>query len=255
MSIKLHAVLGLALLPGCAAAELMPPDVAYSSSSYIRTALGALPEIRSAEETVRIARNNYENAFITAFLPTASLSFGTDIYDNASKAWRLRKDEVDSTASVNWNLFNTGRDSVALKSASVSLEQAELSLKQLKQSKSSTALNKFYALLSDSKLLVVAQQDLADKERQHALSKRLHEEGFKGMADLLQSENNLKSSQLSLAQAEASRFKSLIDFNTYINREPESEAELSYNQQQVQFVLPQLAEDISYMLVHHMDIR
>jgi len=250
MNARILAVLLVA--PVCAAAQ--EPAVSYSSSSYISAALAALPEVRSAEQNVKIARNSYQNAFITAFLPAASMEFGTSLYDNDTGAVRLRKDEIDSSASVNWNLFNSGRDSVALKTARVSLEQAELALKQLKQSKSSAALSRFYALLSDAKLLVVAQQDLADKERQYALSKRLHEEGFKGLADLLQSENNLKSSQLSLAQSEASRFKALLDFNAYINREPEAEAALDYAQKPIAVTLPDLSSDISYTLANHMDI-
>lgn len=251
---KSNGLLALAVLLFSVSASAQETGVSYSSSSYISAALAALPEVRSGEESVRIARNSYQNAFITAFLPSASLNFNTPLYDNETKALRLHRDETDSSASVDWNLFNSGRDSVALKTARTALVQAELALKQLKQSKASAALNRFYALLSDSKLLLVAQQDLADKERQHVLAKRLHEEGIKGLADLLQSENNLKSSQLSLAQAEAARFKALLDFNTYINREPEAEVMLDYQQKPIAVTLPDLASDISYALANHMDV-
>lgn len=247
--------LAFALLCPAAQAAAQEAAVSYSSSSYINAALAALPEVRSAEENVRIARNSFQNAFITAYLPSASLNFNTPLYDNDTKTLRLHKDETDSSASVDWNLFNSGRDSVALKTARTALDQSELALKQLKQSKSSSALTRFYALLSDSKLLLVAQQDLADKERQYTLAKRLHEEGIKGLADLLQSENNLKSSQLGLAQSEASRFKALLDFNAYINREPEADAALDYEQKPISVALPDLASDISYTLANHMDIR
>lgn len=245
------AALFFLLLPCSARGEA----VAFSSSSYINASLSAAPEVRQAQSAVEAARNTYENSVITGFLPAASLSFGTQLYDNDTKKIRLRRDDTDSSATVNWNLFNTGQDSVALKSARVALESAKLSLNQVKQARASAALDRFYALLSNTDLLQVAEQDLADKLRQYELAKRLHEEGFKGLADLLQSENNLKSSQLSLAQAQASRFKSLIDFNSYINRDPDEEVAPRYQRKKMEFALPPLVSDQAFMQANLLDLQ
>lgn len=243
-------------LPLCfAPSAVCAGEVSFSSASYISASLAASPEVRQARAAADAARNTYENSFITGFLPEASLAFDTQLYDNETGKVRLRRNDTDSSATVNWNLFNTGQDSVALKSARVALESAELGLKQAKQARSSAALDRFYSLLSSTDLLAVAEQDLADKLRQYELAKRLHEEGFKGLSDLLQSENNLKSSQLSLAQARASRFKALIDFNSYINREPDAEAALLYMRRKVEFAMPELALDLAFMQANLMDLQ
>ncbi|NLO92400.1 MAG: TolC family protein [Elusimicrobia bacterium] len=243
-------------LPLCfAPSAVCAGEVSFSSASYISASLAASPEVRQARAAADAARNTYENSFITGFLPEASLAFDTQLYDNETGKVRLRRNDTDSSATVNWNLFSTGQDSVALKSARVALESAELGLKQAKQARSSAALDRFYSLLSSTDLLAVAEQDLADKLRQYELAKRLHEEGFKGLSDLLQSENNLKSSQLSLAQARASRFKALIDFNSYINREPDAEAALLYMRRKVEFAMPELALDLAFMQANLMDLQ
>jgi len=202
----------------------------FTNSSYMRDVFAASPELKSAEESVRIADNSYFSTLIETSLPSLSLTAGAPLYGFSDLGgWegaRLNRNEVSSSARADWNLFNSGRDMLALKSARYSKDIAELQLKQLRQGLALSALSTYYNLLLKYKLLDVARGNLRDQESQNAIAKSLYENGLQKLTDMLQSDTDLRSSQLRLAQAEADYQNALVNFNSAIDRDPLADCHL-----------------------------
>jgi outer membrane protein len=226
----------------------------YSLSQYIDTAFEQSQTIKQYEESLRQNQYSYALTFIDAFLPSLSLSMSTPIYDKASR-FRFNKNEMTTTLSAGWNLFNSGDDVTKLKLSSISRTKAEINLDQIKQKEALKALGNFFSLLTAQRLLEVAKQDLENKEKEYNITKNLYDQGIKSWSDSLQSQSSLKLSELQFAQKEASYKRSLINFNNLINEYPLEEVELTEEDFSVNNLQTTLDEDIEKALNDRFDIR
>lgn len=221
---ELAAAALLSLLAPFAGAET------FSTTTYMQAVFAASPDLEAAQNSLESAKNSYANSMINGYLPSMSLSAATPLWAYNGTRWdglRLNRNEITSSAQINWNIYNMGKDSLSLRGASISRDIAELSYKSTKQNEAMTALTNYYNLLTDQKLLDVARRDLTDQEAQYNLSQNLYKDGLQSLTDLLQSETNWRASQMRLTSAEATYQQQLLTFNTQINREPFAPVELT----------------------------
>jgi len=184
---ELAAAALLSLLAPFAGAET------FSTTTYMQAVFAASPDLEAAQNSLESAKNSYANSMINGYLPSMSLSAATPLWAYNGTRWdglRLNRNEITSSAQINWNIYNMGKDSLSLRGASISRDIAELSYKSTKQNEAMTALTNYYNLLTDQKLLDVARRDLTDQEAQYNLSQNLYKDGLQSLTDLLQSETN-----------------------------------------------------------------
>ena len=206
----------------------------FSTVSYTQAVFANSPELQSSEEALKIAQSSYNSTLYNAALPSMSLAAASPLYGFSDQSsWegaRLNRNEVTPSAKVAWNLYDSGRNVLSVKAARYSRENAEFNLKIQMQSLALSALNNYINLLLQEKLLAVAKRNLKDQQDQYTVSKALYDGGLQNLISLLQAETDMRSSQLRLAQSEASYQQALVTFNTAINREnPFAEATLDEN--------------------------
>lgn len=201
----------------------------YTPAGYIGAVFAVSPDVKTQELSYKIAKNNFEAAFIDANLPSLSLAAETPLfgYNGADyRGLRLDRSEITSSANISWNLYNSGKDSLSIKSYRLSRDIAAMNLRAQKQTTALGALNAYYDLLLKAKLLKVALNDLNNQESLYIISQSLYKSGLQGLTDKLQSETNMRSSQLRYASAQAAYAQAQAAFNIPINREPDAPAEL-----------------------------
>ncbi len=139
----------------------------FTPGSYIKTVLDASPTMRKAEQSFRQAENTYRSALLDAALPAFTFSMSDTFYDESDPSLRFRKDEVASSLSASWNLYDSASSPLRrVKTARLDYEAARLDLFIAKQDEAVKALNRFYALYSAQRRIGTAKMNLASRERQ-----------------------------------------------------------------------------------------
>lgn len=255
----LPAVLwGATFTPSQALGQDMTPRQ-FDLSSYIAAYLENSLNLKTQTNNLQIAHNDYQNAFSQAFLPSFSLSAqaGKEYNrQNRLSTWAEFRDASSSgQASGQWNLFNSGKDVLNYKSASLNWQMARIDYDDQVQQYVLDAATVYYDLLRTTKLLDVYKDDLTVAENQYEQDKLLYENGLKTRSDLLQSQTNWRSSQLSLFSAQNDYDNALKNFNIALNRSIEAPVLLD---QEIDFAtrdLPSLDKDLTYALAHRYDAR
>ena len=236
-----------------------PAEDSFSLQTYIQGFLQNSPELKADKNTLSIAENHYKNAFTDAFLPTFSVSAGADkSYNRAERfsSWSdFRSADSSAQASGSWNLFNTGKDFLSYKSASLSWQTAQINFESAVQQYVLNAVRTYYDLLLGQKLMQVYQDDLEVAQKQYEQDKVLYDNGLKTRSDLLSSETSWRSSQLSLFSAQNDYANKLKNFNIAINRPIEAHAVLDEHISEDIAPLPSLEEDLTRALAHRYDAR
>ncbi|MGN1057745.1 MAG: TolC family protein, partial [Candidatus Avelusimicrobium sp.] len=117
------------------------------------------------------------------------------------------------------------------------------------------AVQTYYNLLLSKKLLKVYQDDLQVAQTQYDQDKTLYENGLKTRSDLLSSETNWRSSQLSLFSAQNDYENALKNFNIALNRPVQSPAELDDHISEEMPKMLTLDADLTSALAHRYDAR
>jgi len=242
-------ILLFATLPGPAALA-----DGFTVSSYTTVALDAAPEVRSAADAFNAADAALKGQAATMMLPTLAFTYNQYPYGNnplnayryAHGRYALREGQAVTTA--NWNLFNNFEDLQKTRAAAMARRVAKSALTAAKQDRAFAAFSAFYGLDSKTELLGVAQQNLKDQKQQYDQSLDLYKHGMKSLADLLKSETDWRSSELRIIAAEAERKKSLVEFNTLIDRGAFDEAALTVNLEAGATTLPFVGDDFSRAL-------
>ena len=202
----------------------------FTAKEYIGQYLMLSPSLQAENRRLKIAYNNYKNAFTESFLPTFSLSAqASKEYDreNRLSSWEeFRRADSSGRAEGNWNLFNTGKDALAYKSASLDWQTAQINFDQTVQQYVLEAAQIYYDLLLSQKLLNVYEEDLSIAQKQYEQDKLFYENGLKTRSDLLSSETNWRSSQLSVFSAKNDYANALKNFNIALNRPVDSPVQL-----------------------------
>ena len=236
-----------------------PVKGTFTLQQYIALYLSSSPQLQADTNTLTIARNTYKNAFSSAFLPSFSLSASAS--ENYGRNYHFSSwedfEHGDSfgQAQGSWNLFNSGKDMLNYKSASLEWQIEQINYDSTVQQYVLNAVQTYYDLLLNQKLLEVYKNDLSVAQKQYEQDKTLYENGLKTRSDLLSSETNWRSSQLSLFSAQNDYANALKNFNIAINRPVEAPAALDGHISQDLPQLPPLDQDLTAALANRYDAR
>ncbi|MBI5242883.1 MAG: TolC family protein [Elusimicrobia bacterium] len=241
------AVLALLLCPPVAAAQPVPSI--FTAAGYVRAVLDASPEVRQAADLFESARAAWKSQAAAAWLPTLGFTgltypYGHDLAQSYRfQRWNLARPDTSLTTSLNWNLFNSMADSYKVRQAALSRDSAEASFSNARQARAFAAAQAFYDLGLKDRLLEVAGESLKIQKDGFDLTRDLYQNGMKSLADLLKSETDWHSSELNLAQAQANRRQSLLQFNLLVGRPADAPAALASELDPGTTALPGLAQD------------
>ena len=122
------------------------------------------PRVKSEHNTLPNAQVAYQNAFTESFLPSFSVSATADKNysrpDNIHSWNEFRHFDSNAQASGTWNLLNSGKDRLAYQNASLAYEIAQISFDAFIQETVLSAVQTYYNLLLNQKLVEVYQADL-----------------------------------------------------------------------------------------------
>ncbi|MEK7744512.1 MAG: TolC family protein [Elusimicrobiota bacterium] len=221
------AALGAAFLPTAGAQETR----LWSPASYVAAALEASPETARSRLSRKAASSRWKSALASAALPALSWSADSAPYGHTPADsylfhnWRLNASDVGINTGLRWNLFNSFADELTVRASSLARDAAEAELDSSLRSQALAALRVYYSLALKGRILEVSEGNLKAQEAQFALTQDLYKHGMKSYTDLLKSETDLLSSRLRLASAQAETRKSLVRFNTLLQRGPLDPAE------------------------------
>ena len=242
-------------------ALVFPPAVfaaTWTPQTYMKAVFAAAPEIAQAEQSLRMSRDGYESAVIDKYLPSMTLAANTGLWGYDAYGYgtpHFNRSEIDSSLSLDWNLYNLGKDKLSVEIARLGKDSSEDALFSARQSRALEALNAYYGFLLKKRLLAVARQNEAEQQKQNEVSAGLYKEGLCSRADLLQTETNYKTSQLNLVSAEAAYKKALMAFNVLIAREPYEEQELEDAQSASAEIKTTVEEDMKGSLQSRVEIK
>ncbi len=235
------------------------PQTRFTLDGFVQEYLRRSPKVASQKNMLLNARATYQNAFTEAFLPSFSVSATADkTYtrpDNIHSWNELRHFDSQANASGTWNLLNSGKDRLAYQDASLSYEMAQIAFDAFVQETVLSAVKMYYDLLLNQKLVEVYQADLEINHKQYEQDKVLYDNGLKTRSDLLSSETNYRSSQLSLFSAQNDYANALTAFNIALNQPTETEITLDETLDKTVTPLPSLDTDLTNALAHRHDVR
>jgi outer membrane protein TolC len=235
----------LALVLGAARASA----AGLPSAEYVKRTLAASPEVRQAEESRLAADDAYKAALSSMLLPTLSFTGSDYPYGDdpslgyAHHSWRVRRRDMASNATVNWNLFNGFQDLLKTRVAGEARDAAARALDAARQDRAFAALQAFYALDASARLRDVAREDLRAQEEQYRQTQGLYRDGLKSLADLYKSETEWHASEIRLVAAEASYKGTLQPFNSLLGLAPWTSAELATDLEPGATDLPRVEDD------------
>jgi outer membrane protein len=234
-------------------AEARPSTSALDASDYLRRVLAASPDVKSAEEALRAAEDNFNGQVAEMVLPTLSYSalkypYGDDPnLDYAFHGLRLNGSNIETNTTLGWNLFNGFQDWTNMRIKQEARESARHAFDGARQTAAWTALQAFYALSAQARLRDVAREDLRAQVDQYQETQGLYKDGLKSLADLYKSETEWHESQIRLVQAEAAYKGALQPFNELINRPPWEERALDASLESGATDLPTLEDDAAQL--------
>jgi len=228
----------------------------FTPKSYIKAALDASLEMRQADQALEQAKNTYTSAVLDAALPAFTAGMSTSLYDSNEKIWRLQKDNVNTSLSAGWNLYDSVSSPVKkIKKARLNYRYSELTFLIAKQAEAVKALNRFYALFAAQKRVGTAKINLVSREKQYTDTNEQYQSGTRSKIEVTQSEGDKLQSELDLAKAEFAEQKALMAFNELIAAEPEAPQEVALATQTVNVPLPFPKEDLDKALENNFTLR
>jgi len=237
-------------VPAYAEAEIVgaSSDVpSYTLKSYIDTYLAESLKVKQYVNTFRKAENTYKNAFVDTFLPSFSLGL-------SGSSSKFKDTSESGSFSASWDIYSIGKYD-GYETDRLTYEAAEISFESSIQGEVLSAVNYYYDLMLEKKLMKIYEQDLANAKKQYEQDLKLYNNGLSESANLLQSEASYKSSQLSYMSSKNDYADKLKDFNIAINRPPEEEVIVDEKVNAEIPDLPPLEEDYAYAVKHSYSIR
>lgn len=227
-SVSIRHILGAALAAAgllCAGPSAADP---WTMSSYRAEVLRTSYDVKKAAEDAEISSGRYFSALAAFYLPDVVVSASDEPYSvyNAPKL-RFFRSDVSAGVSASLNLYNNFKDKLSLDSTRVSTKISSCQLWETRQAAALAAMQTYYGVLRKKRLLEVVRNSLASYQDQYEKVKQYYSEGMKSYSDLLKSELNVRSSQLSEATAVEDYSNSLMDLNLSVYRDPEAAAELA----------------------------
>lgn len=235
------------------------PQEKFNLQSYLTEYIRNSPQVRSQKNTLENAEASYKNAFLSAFMPSFSMgASASKSYSQDNKPGNL--DEIShfrtsGSASASWNIFNSGKDMLSYKSSSIDYKISFIDFDAFIQETVLSAVQNYYNLLLNKKMLDVYRSNLQISKKRYEQDKLLYDNGLKTRSDLLSSETNYRSSQLSLFTAQNNYANALTSFNISLNQPVETEIRLDEKIDQALITLPKLDKDLAQALERRHDAR
>ncbi|MDE2512047.1 MAG: TolC family protein, partial [Elusimicrobia bacterium] len=232
-----------------AAAATSAAASGLSAAEYVKRALAASPEVRQAEESWRAADDAYKAQMSSMLLPTLAFTgqdypYGDDpSLGYRHHGWRVRRGDMTSNTTLNWNLFNGFQDLLKTRSAAAVRDSAALALSAARQDRAFAALQAFFALDARARLRDVAREDLRAQEEQYKQTQGLYRDGLKGLADLYKSETEWHASEIRLVSSEADYKGAQQPFNSLLGLAPWAPAEVATELDPGTTDLPRIEDD------------
>jgi len=243
------------LLLGAAAVPVAAQELStFTAGGYIQSVLDAAPEVQQAAASFAAARAAWKSQAAAAWLPTVGFTglatpYGHDLGESSRfQHWSLARADTSLNTSVNLNLFNGFADYYKTRQASLTRDSAESSLSGARQARAFAGAQAFYELGLKERLRDVAAENLRIQRDNYDLTLDHYQNGMKSLADLLKSETDRHSSELNVAQAEANRRQSLLQFNLLVGRQADAPAALAAELDCGTTALPSLAADVATAL-------
>jgi outer membrane protein TolC len=239
----------LAVLIALAAGALQASAAGLSADEYVKRALAASPEVRQAEASWRSADDAHKAQLSSMLLPTLAFTGQDYVYgDDPSlgythHGWRMRRSDMTSNTTVNWNLFNGFQDLLKTRVAAEARDSSAFTLAAARQDRAFAALQAFFALDARARLRDVAREDLRAQEEQYKQTQGLYRDGLKGLADLYKSETEWHASEIRLVSSEAEYKAALQPFNSLLDLPPWIAAEPAADLQPGTTDLPRIEDD------------
>jgi outer membrane protein TolC len=225
------------------------PTSTFSVGGYIQAVLDSAPEVQQAAASFAAARAAWKSQTAAAWLPTVGFTgtaypYGHDLGESYRfEHWGLARADTSLNTSLNLNLFNSFADYYKMRQAALARDSAEQSLAQARQARAFAGAQAFYDLGLKARLIDVAAENLKIQKDNHDLTLDHYQNGMKSLADLLKSETDWHSSELNVAQAEANRRQSLLQFNLLLGRPADLPEALAAELDPGTTALPGLAAD------------
>lgn len=230
----------------------------FTFQQYLPLYLEHSPDFQFQKNTLKKAKNTYQNAFIQAFLPSMSADAAASKtytrYNSLSSWEELHQADSSASAQANWNFINGGKDFLAYKSARIAWQKAQIEFDQKIQELALEAARTYFTLLGAQRLLEVYQNDLEIVEKQYQKDKQYYDHGLKTWSDVLSSETNWRSGQLTFFTAQNNYQNALTDFNLSLSRAQNAPVKLQ--QEETSFLTPaSLEQSLQEALENRHDVR
>lgn len=222
-------VSGLALLAALLSGTAAASPVTWSTSAYVRAALTVSPEVIQASERVVGARASQRSQWASTMLPSLSFSAtmnparlapgGRFTFD----AWRGEANDFSLSPALSWNIFNHFKDDIANRSNSLAAASALENLEIARQQVALEALGSYYRLLRAERLVEVAEKNRDVQKENYDLTRHRYQNGMKSLFDLLKTETDWRSAELTVENRLAEYRLALFQFNVLIEREETAE--------------------------------
>ena len=139
-------------------------QMSFTLDSYLAAYMRNSPQVKSQSNSLLNAQSDYKNTFIAAFMPSFSMgASASKIYSRENKSGNLDEMSRFSTsgsASSSWNIFNSGKDLLSYKNASLSYQISEIDFDSFVQETILSAVQNYYNLLLNKKTLSVYKSNL-----------------------------------------------------------------------------------------------
>lgn len=254
---KFFLVTALLAWAACVSAAVIKTEAknTFTLDEYIRLYLQKSPEVINTFNALKKAEINFKNKFIDLFLPSANFNAGTEITSKNNPGIHF-DNPYDTSLSLSWNLFNSGKDYLTYLQQKNTLKLARINFENTMQDITLKAIQAYYDLKLKESLLIVADNDLKSKKAQFETTTSLYKAGLQNYTSYLQGDNNYKSAQLSAKQKKANYEKSRNSFNTSIGRAPEEEVVLDYTLgEMAPLYTTSYEEDLQTALLNRYDVQ
>ena len=204
----------------------------FDVNSYVKEALASSHEVREKAESLEIQKDEYVSALAGMYLPHIYYTLSDIPYSESRTAFAVKKKEMSSDLSLTYNLFNNFSDKVSLEISKINRTRAGRALWLKKQEITLKAVKKYCEVLKAKRLMGVVKANEASYADEYQKALQYYKEGFKSYSDLLKSDLNLKTAQLSALSSENYYRNSLMDLNYAVYADPQEEnllAELDFD--------------------------
>ena len=228
----------------------------WTLDRYLREVFSASQDLQKAGENAGIYRNEYVSSMAAFYLPAVTLSASNkpySVYNNPKI--EFRKDRTIAGVGASYNLFNNFKDKTALDISRLTRNSYEQVLWQERQRVTLEALGTYYDVLRKRRLQEVVKTSLSSYEEQYAKVSRYYKDGMKSYSDVLKSELNLRTSQLSEITSVERYRNALMAFNLSLYRSPRREVELEDVVSTAAVSGPSLEADLAYALENRVEMK